>query len=197
LEDLDIYLINAGDGTNEHPTQALIDAYTLWELYGDIQGMKILYVGDIAFSRVFRSGYKLFKKLGCEIGVCAPRSLKPTDIETFEVSDFSDLDSALEWCDIAIFLRIQKERQEKPLITSERDYLNSFGLTSRRAEYLRKAGKFYMHPGPVNRDVEIAGSEIYGANSLIINQITNGVFIRAAVVDFLKEEGKRKLVIER
>jgi aspartate carbamoyltransferase catalytic subunit len=197
LEDIDIFVINAGDGTNEHPTQALIDAYTLWELFGDIQGLKILYVGDIAFSRVFRSGYKLFKKLGCEIGVCAPKSLKPVDMSSFKVVEFDNVDKALDWCDVAIFLRIQKERQDKPLVISEKDYFKNFGLTPERAEKLRSAGKFYMHPGPVNRNVEIAASEIYGANSLILNQITNGVFVRAAVIDFLKRGGEKKLNIER
>jgi aspartate carbamoyltransferase catalytic subunit len=196
IEESELFVINAGDGTNEHPTQALVDAFTLWELFDDIQGLKILYVGDVAFSRVFRSGYKLFRRLGCEVGICAPPGLKPPE-GAFEVKEFEDLDKALRWCDVAIFLRIQRERQDRPLITSERDYFKRYGLTHERAEMLRREGKFYMHPGPVNRGIEMDGKEIYGANSLVLNQITNGVFVRAAVVDFLKKGGERKLNIER
>jgi len=186
ISDLGIKVINAGDGTNEHPTQALIDAFTLRETFGGIKGLKILYVGDIKFSRVFRSGVKLFKRLEAEVGICAPRSFRPADLELLGVDrDFNDIDQALSWCDVAVFLRIQKERQNQPLITSERDYLNRFGLTPERASFLRKEGKFYMHPGPVNRNVEIASAEVYGENSLILKQVENGVFVRAAVVDLL------------
>jgi aspartate carbamoyltransferase catalytic subunit len=184
--DIPIKVVNAGDGTNEHPTQALIDAFTLKETFGEIKDLRILYVGDIKFSRVFRSGVKLFKKLGAKVGICAPRSFKPTDLELLNIdADFSNIDEALNWCDVAIFLRIQKERQNRPLITSERDYLSLFGLTPERASFLRKNGKYYMHPGPVNRNVEIASSEVYGENSLILKQVENGVFIRAAVIDLL------------
>ncbi len=186
IKDLDIKVVNAGDGTNEHPTQALIDAFTLKEIFGNLEGLKILYVGDINFSRVFRSGLKLFKKLNARVGICAPRSLKPTDLSLLGVDkDFNKIEEALAWCDVAIFLRIQKERQNKPLITSERDYLKTFGLTPQRAQFLRNHGKFYMHPGPVNRNVEIAAQEVYGKNSLILRQVENGVFVRAAVIDFL------------
>jgi aspartate carbamoyltransferase catalytic subunit len=184
LKDLDIAVINAGDGTNEHPTQALIDGFTLKEVFGEIRGLRILYVGDIAFSRVFRSGYKLFKKLGAEVGVCGPRSLVPADLELLGVRRFFKLEEALNWCDAAIFLRIQKERQNRPLITSESDYLKTFGLTPERASLLRERGKFYLHPGPVNRNVEIASAEVYGKNSLILKQVENGIFVRAAVVKY-------------
>ncbi len=184
LRDLDIAVINAGDGTNEHPTQALIDGFTLKEVFGKIRSLKILYVGDIAFSRVFRSGYKLFKKLGAEVGVCGPRSLVPADLELLGVRRFFKLEEALNWCDAAIFLRIQKERQNRPLITSESDYLKTFGLTPERASLLREKGKFYLHPGPVNRNVEIASAEVYGKNSLILKQVENGIFVRAAVVEY-------------
>jgi aspartate carbamoyltransferase catalytic subunit len=183
----DVFVVNAGDGTNEHPTQALIDAFTLWDVLGtEFVGLKILYVGDVAFSRVFRSGYKLFKKLGAEVGVCAPRSLKPVDLSALEVREFENIDEALKWCDVAVFLRIQKERQDKPLLTSERDYLKYYGLTPERAQYLRRHGKYYMHPGPVNRNVEIAASEVYGENSLILQQVKNGVYLRAALISMMK-----------
>jgi aspartate carbamoyltransferase catalytic subunit len=188
IADIPIKVINAGDGTNEHPTQALIDAFTLKEVFGKLEALKILYVGDIQYSRVFRSGSKLFTKMGAKVGICAPRSLKPADISLLPVEeDFEKLDEAIKWCDVAIFLRIQKERQNRPLITSERDYLKNFGLTPERAQYLRNHNKFYMHPGPVNRNVEIASSEVYGKNSLILKQVENGVFVRSAVIDLLME----------
>ncbi len=184
LKDIDLHIVNAGDGTNEHPTQALVDTFTLRETFGDLKGLRVLYVGDIAFSRVFRSGYRLLKKLGAEVGYCAPRALRPAE-NPFGIREFDDIDDALRWCDAAIFLRIQKERQSRPLITSESDFLRTFGLTPERAEYLRGEGKYYLHPGPVNRNVEIASSEVYGKNSLILEQVKNGIFVRAAVIDFL------------
>jgi len=186
VEDIPLKVINAGDGTNEHPTQALIDAFTLLEFFGKLENLKIVYIGDTKFSRVFRSGLKLFKKLGAKVGICGPRSLKPNDIELLKLdANFSNIDEALRWCDAAIFLRIQKERQNRPLITSERDYLQLYGLTPEGAKYLREKGKVYLHPGPVNRNVEIASPEVYGENSLILNQVKNGVFVRAALIDWL------------
>jgi len=186
IKEVPIKVVNAGDGTNEHPTQALIDAFTLKEHFGKLEGLKVVYIGDIKFSRVFRSGLKLFKKLGVKVGICGPRSLKPRDTQLLNLdADFDKVDEALSWCDAAIFLRIQKERQNRPLITSERDYLELFGLTPQRAKFLREKGKVYLHPGPVNRNVEIASSEVYGENSLILKQVENGVFVRAAVIDWL------------
>jgi len=186
IEDIPVKVVNAGDGTNEHPTQALIDAFTLKEVFGDLKDLKVVYIGDTRFSRVFRSGLKLFKMLGAKVGIAGPRSLKLPHAEALGVDrDFESVDEALEWCDVAIFLRIQKERQSRPLITSERDYLKYFGLTEDRANFLRQKGKYYMHPGPVNRNVEIASPEVYGENSLILRQVENGVFVRAGVVDFL------------
>ncbi len=188
VEDIPLKIINAGDGTNEHPTQALIDAYTLFEHFSSLKNLKVVYVGDIKFSRVFRSGLKLLKKLGAKVAICAPRSLKPAETELLPLdADFSSLDEALEWCDAAIFLRIQKERQNQPLITSERDYLQLYGLTPERAKFLKDRKKVYLHPGPVNRNVEIASSEVYGKGSLILKQVENGIFVRAAVVDLLYE----------
>ncbi|NPB05415.1 MAG: aspartate carbamoyltransferase catalytic subunit [Aquificae bacterium] len=189
LEGVDLRAINAGDGTNEHPTQALVDAFTLREVFGKLEGLRVVFVGDAKYSRVFRSGVKLFKRLGMKVGVCGPRSLKPADLSLLGVdADFTSVDEALEWCDAAVFLRIQKERQSVPLITSERDYLKLFGLTPERAQYLRRSGKFYMHPGPVNRGVEVAPSEVYGKNSLILRQVENGPFVRAAAVELLYGE---------
>ena len=186
IEDIPIKVVNAGDGTNEHPTQALIDAFTLKEIFGNLENLKVVYIGDTKYSRVFRSGLKLFKMLGAKVGICGPRSLRPSDTELLGLDgEFENIEEALKWCDAAVFLRIQKERQKEQLITSERDYLKTFGLTPERANYLREKGKYYLHPGPVNRNVEIASSEIYGKNSLILKQVENGIFVRAAVVDFL------------
>ena len=190
IEDLNLFVVNAGDGTNEHPTQALTDAFTLREVFGELKGLRILYVGDILHSRVFRSGVWLFNTLGAKVGFCAPRAMKPSDSSLLPVErEFEDIERALEWCDVAIFLRIQKERQGRPLVISESAYLQNFGLTPQRAQFLRRHKKFYMHPGPVNRNVEIAADEVYGEGSLILKQVENGVFVRAAVIDFLKDAG--------
>ncbi|HID79502.1 MAG TPA: aspartate carbamoyltransferase catalytic subunit [Aquifex aeolicus] len=187
IEDVGVFVVNAGDGTNEHPTQALIDAFTLREVFGNLKGLKVLYVGDTLHSRVFRSGVWLFNSLKAKVGFCSPKVMKPADSSLLPIEEeFEDIDTALRWCDVVIFLRIQKERQSKPLLISERGYLENFGLTPERADFLRKHKKVYMHPGPVNRNVEIADSEIYGEGSLILKQVENGVFVRAGVVDFLK-----------
>jgi len=124
--------------------------------------------------------------LGAKVGICGPRSLRPFDAELLNLdAEFESVEEALKWCDAAVFLRIQKERQKEQLITSERDYFKLFGLTPEKAKYLRENAKYYLHPGPVNRNVEIASPEIYGKNSLILKQVENGVYIRAAVIDFL------------
>ena len=152
----------------------------------ELENLKVVYIGDIKYSRVFRSGLKLFKKLGAKVAVCGPRSLLPSSAELLGVEEvFHSTDEALKWCDVAVFLRIQKERQNRQLITSESDYLKTFGLTPSRAAYLREKGKYYLHPGPVNRNVEITSSEVYGKNSLILKQVENGIYVRAAVTEFL------------
>ena len=190
IEDIDIKFINAGDGTNEHPSQALIDAFTLMEKFnGKIKNLKIVFVGDTKYSRVFRSDSWLFKFLGAEVGICSPKSLMPSNTELLPVDKiFHSIEEALKWCDIAIFLRIQKERQGKKLIPSEKEYLETFGLTKERAKYLLKTGKFFMHPGPVNRNVEIHEEVIYMENSLILHQVANGIYVRASIIDFLYKE---------
>jgi len=179
-------IVNAGDGTNEHPTQALIDAFTLKEVFGHLRDLKVLFVGDLTYSRVFRSGYKLLRKLGAAVGAAGPRSMRPPALKELGVKVFSSLDEGLSWCDAAVFLRVQRERQHRPLMTSERDYLALFGLTPERAEYLRSRGKYYLHPGPVNRGVEIAAAEVYGKNSLIKRQVENGPFVRASVAHLME-----------
>ncbi len=180
LKDLELSLINAGDGTHQHPTQGLIDLFTLWERYGEVEGLKVLYVGDITNSRVFRSGAPLLRMFGARVSVCGPRTLIPKDINVFEVENvFDKVDEGIEWADVVVWLRLQKERQRESLIPSESSYFEEFGLTKERYAKLRG---YFMHPGPVNRGIDIEGSLIYAEKSLIYEQVRNGLFVRMAVL---------------
>ncbi len=179
-----IAFINAGDGTHQHPTQGLIDLFTLKEKLGDIKNLRVLYVGDILHSRVFRSGAPLLKMFGAKVSVCGPKSLIPEDINVFEVEQvFFDLDKALDWADTVIWLRLQKERQEERFIY-ERSYFRRFGLTAQRYNKLKG---FFMHPGPVNREVDIEGDLVYSEKSLVQEQVKNGIYIRTAVLKWCLE----------
>ncbi len=173
-------LINAGDGSHQHPTQGLIDLFTLLDQYKSLEGKRILFVGDISFSRVFRSTAPLLRMFGARLGVCGPRTLIPRDIHVFEVEKvFDEVEEGLEWADSAIWLRIQKERQKENLIPSERSYFLQFGLTQER---YKKIKDFFMHPGPVNRNVDIDGGLLYSDKSLILQQVRNGLYVRMAVL---------------
>ena len=185
LKDLDLSLINAGDGTHQHPTQGLIDVFTALEAYGDLKDLKVLYVGDISHSRVFRSGVYLFSIFGAKVSVCGPRTLIPRDIRALGVEEvFDSVDEGIEWADLVIWLRLQRERQSENLIPSERSYFEQFGLTRERYKRLRG---FFMHPGPVNREVDIAGEVLYSEKSLILEQVRNGLFVRMAVLRWCLE----------
>jgi len=185
VRDLNLSLINAGDGTHQHPTQGLIDLFTLLERFDDIQGLKVLYVGDIAHSRVFRSGASLLKMFGARVSVCGPRTLIPRDIQVFEVEKvFDSVDEGIDWADVVIWLRLQKERQRENYIPSERSYFEQFGLTKERYEMLKGS---FMHPGPVNREIDIDGSLLYSEKSLILEQVRNGVPVRMAVLNWCLE----------
>ncbi len=185
VDSLKLSLINAGDGTHQHPTQGLIDVFTLREEFKTLEGLKVLYVGDILHSRVFRSGVALLNMMGAEVSLCGPAPLIPRDISSLGVSRvFSDLDEALEWADAVIWLRLQKERQAQNFVPSERSYFEQFGLTHERHKKLR--GKF-LHPGPVNREVDIAGELIYSEKSLIQKQVENGLWVRSAVLRWCLE----------
>lgn len=180
VRDIDLSLINAGDGTHQHPTQGLIDLFTVKEAYGDIEGLKVLYVGDIHHSRVFRSGAPLFSMFGAKISVCGPRTLIPRGIDVFDVEKvFDSVDDGIEWADLVIWLRLQKERQKENLVPSEKSYFEQFGLTRERHKKLKG---FFMHPGPVNREVDISGDVLYSEKSLVLKQVRNGLLIRKAVL---------------
>ena len=185
VENLNISLINAGDGTHQHPTQGLIDIFTALEAYGDLKDLKVLYVGDISHSRVFRSGVYLFNMFGAKVSVCGPRTLIPRDIRTLGVKEvFDSADEGIEWADLVIWLRLQRERQRENLVPSEKSYFERFGLTRERYKRLRG---FFMHPGPVNREVDIAGELLYSDKSLVLEQVKNGLFVRMAVLRWCLE----------
>ena len=177
-------IINAGDGTHEHPTQALLDAYSIREKLGAIQGKKVVIVGDILHSRVALSNIYCLQKLGAEVMVCGPTTLIPKDMNLLNVKISHNLREALEWCDVANMLRIQSERQEISYFPSLREYSMQFGLNK---EILNSLSKeiVIMHPGPINRGVEITSDVADSKQSIILNQVENGVAIRMAVIYLL------------
>lgn len=182
VDKLNLRLINAGDGTHQHPSQGLIDLFTLVEKFGEVKGLRILYVGDIKHSRVFRSGLPLFNLFGADVGVCGPATLVPRKIKELGVKEvFNDVDKGIEWADVVIWLRLQKERQRENYVPSENSYFKQFGLTEERYEKV----KYYMHPGPVNRNVDIAYNLVYTDKSLIYEQVRNGIPVRKAIYKFL------------
>jgi len=181
------HVINAGDGAHEHPTQALLDAFTILEKKGKIEGLKILIVGDILHSRVARSDIKLFSDLGAKVSICGPKTMLPRHLEPFDLEFvYTDLDHALPDKDVVIFLRIQLERQKKPFFSSLNEYSIKYGLNQRRIN-LMKDDAVIMHPGPVNRGVEIQSELVYGNRSLILDQVENGLFTRMGVYKYLLE----------
>jgi aspartate carbamoyltransferase catalytic subunit len=177
-------VINAGDGAHEHPTQALLDAFTIRERLGRLKGVNVSVIGDIAHSRVVRSNIHLLTKMKANVTLAAPPTLMPAEVERMGVRVVSSLDEALEGADVVMMLRIQLERQGKLSFPSLREYYNTFGLTPER---LRRAkdGVVVMHPGPMNRGVEIASDVADGPYSVILEQVTNGVAVRMAVLYLL------------
>ena len=177
-------IINAGDGTHEHPTQALLDAYSIREKLGAVQGKKVVIVGDILHSRVALSNIYCLQKLGAEVMVCGPTTLIPKDMHLLNVKISHNLREALEWCDVANMLRIQSERQEISYFPSLREYSMQFGLNK---EILNSLSKeiVVMHPGPINRGVEITSDVADSKQSIILNQVENGVAIRMALIYLL------------
>ncbi|NPA52611.1 MAG: aspartate carbamoyltransferase catalytic subunit [Aquificae bacterium] len=181
-------IINAGDGMNEHPSQALIDGFTILEEKGEIKNLKIVIIGDILHSRVARSDIKLFKKLGAEVTLCAPITMIPRYAQTLGADYITtNIEDALKDKDVAIFLRIQLERQSKVYFTSLNEYSIKYGLNQERLNLL-KEDAVIMHPGPVNRGIEIQSELVYGNRSLILEQVENGLFIRKAIYKFLLEK---------
>ena len=188
---VDSSVINAGDGAHEHPTQALLDIFTLREKYKKLEGLKTVIVGDILHSRVARSNIWGFLAMGAEVAVCGPTTLIPVEIDKMGVEVFSDLDKALEGRDVVMGLRIQLERQKGGLLPSLREYTNLFGITKDRLKRLNKNFTI-MHPGPINRGIEITPEVADGPYSVILDQVTNGVAIRMAIL-YLLSGGEKKV----
>ena len=183
-KNVDSCIVNAGDGTNEHPTQALLDAYSLKERLGDLDGRKILIVGDILHSRVALSNIYALKLLNAKIKICSPLSLIPREIESLGLSIETDLDKALSWCDAVIVLRVQHERMEKSYFPNDREYSLLYGLDKKRISKLKK-DILILHPGPINRGVEIKSDIVESNNSIILDQVENGVAVRMAIIYLL------------
>ena len=177
-------IINAGDGTHEHPTQALLDAFSLREKFGDLSGKRIAIVGDILHSRVALSNIYALKMLGAEVRLCAPKSLLPKHIEALGVTVSFDLMQVLNWCDAANILRVQNERMKLSYFPTTREYSQAFGLTFERLNQLRKE-IVILHPGPVNRGVEITSEVADSPHAIILDQVENGVAVRMAVIYLL------------
>jgi len=181
-------IINAGDGTHEHPTQALLDAFSLLQRFGSLRGLRVAIVGDIRHSRVAISNILLLNLLGAKVVVCGPRTFVPKHIESLGVEVSSDLNATLESCDVVNMLRIQLERQDAsqgiPYFPSLREYAVHFGLNEIRLSQLNK-DLVIMHPGPINRGVELTGAVADGDHSLILEQVENGVAVRMAVLYLL------------
>ena len=177
-------IINAGDGAHEHPTQALLDCFSLTENLGDLKGRNILIVGDILHSRVALSNIYALKLLGANIKLTCPLSLIPREIESLDVSIETDILKALKWCDAANVLRVQKERMEKSYFPNNREYSMLFGLDTNKIKNIKK-DILILHPGPINRGVEITSEIVESNNSIILDQVENGVAIRMAIIYLL------------
>jgi len=190
---IDASIINAGDGTNEHPTQALLDAYSMREKLGDLKGKRIAIIGDIMHSRVALSNIFCLNKLGAEVTVAGPPTLIPKHIEALGVKVQYDVKKVLEWCDVANVLRIQLERQHKPLFSTLREYALYYGVNKQMLDSLHKE-IVIMHPGPINRGVELNSDVADSQQSIILDQVENGVAIRMAVMYLLS--GKSSETVE-
>ena len=177
-------IINAGDGTHEHPTQALLDSFSIKEKLGSLKGKKIAIIGDILHSRVAISNIYSLQKLGAEVMLCGPKTLMPKFISEFGVIIENDIKKALKWCDVANVLRIQLERQEIKYFPSLREYSLYFGINKKLLDRINK-DIIIMHPGPINRGIEISSDVADSKNSIILDQVENGVAIRMAVMYLL------------
>lgn len=183
-------IINAGDGINEHPTQALLDAFSVQEKLGSLQGKRVAIIGDILHSRVAMSNIWLLKKMGAEVLLCGPPTLIPKYVqEAFDVQVEYNLKKALQWCDVANVLRIQLERQNQVLFSTLREYNLTYGVTQKVLNEINKE-IVILHPGPINRGVEIDSEVADGKNSVILQQVENGVAVRMAVL-YLLGGGKK------
>jgi aspartate carbamoyltransferase catalytic subunit len=187
---IDAQIINAGDGAHEHPTQALLDTYSIREKYGEVKGKKVVIVGDILHSRVALSNIFALQLQGAQVMVCGPKTLLPKYIDKLGVKVETNLLKALNWCDIANMLRVQNERMEISYFPSTREYTQQYGVTKKLLESLDKEITI-MHPGPINRGVEITSEVADSGQAIILNQVENGVAIRMAVMYLLASKIKQ------
>ena len=185
---LEAAVVNAGDGMHEHPTQALLDAFTIRERKGTLQGLKIAIVGDLLHSRVFRSNVRLLTRMGSAVAVAGPPTLVPPEVEKLGVEVAPSIEDALEGADVVMMLRVQRERMQGAYFPSVREYFRLFALTRARMERARK-DVIILHPGPINRGLEIESAVADGPYSLILEQVTNGVAVRMAVLYLLTGAG--------
>ncbi len=183
-QNVDACIINAGDGTHEHPSQALLDTFSIKEKLGDINGRRVAIVGDILHSRVALSNIFALKMLGAEVRLCGPKSLIPKHIYSLGVSVSTDLIKTLKWCDAVNVLRVQKERMDLKYFPSNREYAKLYGLNSKKLEHVKKE-IVILHPGPINRGVEITSDVADSKNAIILDQVENGVAIRMAIIYLL------------
>ncbi|WP_405352041.1 aspartate carbamoyltransferase catalytic subunit [Nonlabens sp. Asnod3-H03] len=187
---VDARIVNAGDGAHEHPTQALLDSYSIREKLGTLEGKKIVIVGDILHSRVALSNIYCLQKLGAEVMVCGPATLIPTHIASLGVKVEYNLRKALEWCDVANMLRVQNERMDISYFPSVREYVQQYGVNKELLDSLKKK-IVIMHPGPINRGVEITSDVADSDQAIILNQVENGVAVRMAVLYLIASKIQR------
>ena len=185
-------IINAGDGSHEHPTQALLDSYSIREKLGTVLGKKIIIIGDILHSRVALSNFHCLRKLGAEVRVCGPSTLMPRYLDSLGVKHYTDIKEALSWCDVANVLRIQLERQDVKYFPSLREYSMVYGVNKGLLDTLDKE-IVVMHPGPINRGVELNSDVADSEHSIILDQVENGVAVRMAVIYLLAGKLKKDI----
>lgn len=183
-DNTDLTILNAGDGAHEHPTQGLLDMLTMESHLGDLKGSKISIIGDVLHSRVARSNIWGLHTLGAEVTVCGPSTLMPKDMSLMPVKVEASLEKAISGADVVMCLRLQKERQDKALLSSEREYRDLYGVTSDRLSKWNPNAKI-MHPGPVNRNIELDSTVADSPQSLILDQVTNGVAVRMSALYLL------------
>ena len=184
-------VINAGDGMNEHPTQALLDMLTMQQAFGRLEGLKVAIIGDVQHSRVARSNFWGLTTMGAEVKMAAPETLIPKDMRALGVDICSNVESAIRDADVVMGLRMQRERQEAGLVPSYREYSRYFGIDRERMK-LAKPNAIVLHPGPLNRGVEMTSEVADGPQSYIREQVTNGVAVRMALLYLLTREGEEK-----
>ncbi len=185
-------IVNAGDGKHEHPTQALLDTFTLYKHFGKFEGLKITIVGDILHSRVARSNITTLKTLGAEVALCSPGTLLPRNLANWDVKIINNIDEAVEWSDVVMVLRLQRERMESGLLPSMREFSKYFGITFEH--FQSKPELVLLHPGPVNYGIELDYKLATFPNVLIQTQVTHGVFIRMALLSLINSTIKAKAV---